>query len=200
MSNCGQRIIGAIVEFFTATPAAPVDLELFARENTTKTEVSTTIQIIFITAVPIQTQVTAISQIQTATKSNVTLPVQNPNTKNLLAVLTADSFHPRPQLTLYLIELSSSNLLRVSAGGNGSQFGDIYNLGQYWIATGFGKENKSNWTQIDLNPYPPKFGEIANAGTTKRRENGPVRISDWVSIPSAGRVLWSLAACDPDSE
>ncbi|KAF3130678.1 hypothetical protein TWF569_011570 [Orbilia oligospora] len=210
----------------------------------TKTEVSTTTQIIFITAVPIQTQVTAISQIQTATKSIVTLPVQNPNTRESfscpdrgfimnetgLFTLDLNSRGPATRVelseeisspgalaynildhNLYLIELSSSNLLRVSADGSikrismggkldSSQFGDIDNLGQYWIATGFDKENKSNWTQIDLNPYSPKFGEIVNTGTTKRWENGPVRISNWVSTPSAGRILWSLAACDPDSE
>ncbi|KAF3275428.1 hypothetical protein TWF970_006876 [Orbilia oligospora] len=173
----------------------------------TKTGVSTTTQIIFITAVPIQTQVTAISQIQTATKSIVALPIQNPNTKESfccpdrgfimnetgLFTLDLNSHEPTTRVelseeisspgalayntldhSLYLIELSSSNLMRVSAD--------------------------ESIKRINLNPYSPKFGEIVNEGITKRWENGPVRISDWVSIPSAGRILWSLAACDPDSE
>ncbi|KAF3311710.1 hypothetical protein TWF173_008155 [Orbilia oligospora] len=221
-------------------PAAPVDP--FARENTTititsistetklstkikvstknktvtKTKISTKTEVSTTTwsPVPIQTQVAAISQIQTATKSIVALPVQNPNTKESfgcpdrgfimnetdLFTFGLNSRGPTTHVELSE-EISSPSALAYNIlDHNGSQFGDIDSLGQYWIATGFDKGNKSNWTQIDLNPYSPKFGEIVNEGTTKRWENGPVRISDWVSIPSAGRILWSPAACDPDSE
>ncbi|KAF3922388.1 hypothetical protein AA313_de0203387 [Arthrobotrys entomopaga] len=97
---------------------------------------------------------------------------------------------------IYGLEIDTGKVLRIGSDGTitpirtfanltGWNVGDVDGNGQYWVSTA-----GTGWAHIDLKPGSSTFGRTIASGNSTLTG---YRVADWVSVPSAGPYLWTIA-------